>query len=367
MGAANIARLLAAGCDIEALSPVVNNVTNPFKFGAAGISFDTGGKIFRSSTNAITAFAGGGQTSATALTSDFNRVTTVATSGDSVKLPASVAGLEIFVANAGAAPMDVFPFLGDTIAPAAVNIAYRLAAGTSMLFVCTIAGTWVLVIPNSASNALTAFAGGGQGSATILPSTVNRVSTVATIGDSVKLPLAAPGSVIFVSNTGVAAMDVFPTTGDQIAPLAANTAYRINTGVSLFFQCTVAAIWTPMLALPKSAKYTKNTTVGGTTAAVGDLTGAAVVSCEYSAVGAANMQVRTATQMFNDAGNVLPGDSYLLIITNTSAGTTTITTNTGITLTGTMTLALSTTRTFLVTFTTATACVIQSIGVGTIS
>lgn len=116
-----------------------------------------------------------------------------------------------------------------------------------------------------------------------------------------------------------------------------------------------------------AAKFTLNATSGATTAAAGDLTGAAFVSAGYSAVGAANLTTRTATQMFTDMTNAQVGDAYVLMITNTSGGTTTLVAGTGVTLTGTMTIATNTTRTFIVTFTAATTLTIQSVGVGTIS
>jgi hypothetical protein len=123
-----------------------------------------------------------------------------------------------------------------------------------------------------------------------------------------------------------------------------------------------------LVAAPAVAKYTKNTTAGAPTAAAGDLTGAIFVSAEYSAVGAASLTTRTAALMLADAGgSVAAGDSYVLKITNTSGGTTTLVAGTGVTLTGTMTIASNTTRQFVVTFTDATHLVIQSIGVGTIS
>lgn len=122
----------------------------------------------------------------------------------------------------------------------------------------------------------------------------------------------------------------------------------------------------PGLRLVPSAKYTKNTTVGATTAAAGDLTGAAYVQAEYSAVGAANLATRSAAQMIGDAG-LLVGESYVLEITNTSGGTTTLTAGSGVTLTGTMTMATNTTRRFNVRVTSDAALTIQSTGVGTIS
>jgi len=38
MGASNIGRLLAAAADAVALTPTVNNATNPVQFGAGGLS-----------------------------------------------------------------------------------------------------------------------------------------------------------------------------------------------------------------------------------------------------------------------------------------------------------------------------------------
>ncbi len=66
-------------------------------------------------TTGITAFAGGGAASATALTTDNNVVSTCATAADSVKLPAAASSREITVHNQGAAALAVFPGSGDTI------------------------------------------------------------------------------------------------------------------------------------------------------------------------------------------------------------------------------------------------------------
>src|SRR5262249_51571665 len=69
---------------------------------AAG-TITTGGLNTGTAANALTAHAGGGQGSALALTASINRVTTVATAADSVKLPAALAGQSIVVINAAAA------------------------------------------------------------------------------------------------------------------------------------------------------------------------------------------------------------------------------------------------------------------------
>lgn len=96
-----------------------------------------------STANAITARAGGGQGSATALTATYNRVTTVATAADSVRLPAAVAGSVVYVFNKAAAnSLNVFPATGDAINALSANAAYALAATKGAQFVCMVNGTW---------------------------------------------------------------------------------------------------------------------------------------------------------------------------------------------------------------------------------
>lgn len=92
--------------------------------------------------NAITARAGGGQASATALTARFNRITTVTTADDSVKLPAAKAGASCFVFNKGANSANVFPATGDKVNALSANAAYALAATKGAMFVCMVDGTW---------------------------------------------------------------------------------------------------------------------------------------------------------------------------------------------------------------------------------
>ena len=98
--------------------------------------------MYRSCTNSITAFAGGGQASATLLTGALNRVTTVATAADSVMLPVAKAGLKIVVKNTAANSLNVFPSLGDAINALSANAAFALATVKSAEFYCMVDGTW---------------------------------------------------------------------------------------------------------------------------------------------------------------------------------------------------------------------------------
>ena len=100
----------------------------------------------------------------------------------------------------------------------------------------------------STANAITAAAGGGQANAVLLSSTYNRVTTVATAADSVKLPAAKAGSRFYVFNKAAAnSLDVFPSTGDNINALAANAAYALAVTKGVGFYCMVDGTWDTIL------------------------------------------------------------------------------------------------------------------------
>lgn len=101
------------------------------------------GLFTSTATDNITAFAGGGQTSAVLLTTTVNRVATVTTAADSVKLPVSVAGMVIQVINgAGANSMQVFGSGTDTINDVATATGVAQAAGKAATYSCPVAGKW---------------------------------------------------------------------------------------------------------------------------------------------------------------------------------------------------------------------------------
>lgn len=141
---------LFAADNLSDLADVPTALNNLGLGAASNVSFasvTTTGFNKVATTNAITAHAGGGQGSATALTTPINRITTVATSGDSVLLPASVAGESCVVINAAAAnPADIFPHSGDAINALAINTALSLAANKTVIFYCAVAGTWNSVL-----------------------------------------------------------------------------------------------------------------------------------------------------------------------------------------------------------------------------
>lgn len=100
------------------------------------------GNIIDSVETGISAFAGGGQASATALTKDYNIVTTVATAADSVKLLTAAVGLVQTVKNLGANPLAVFPFSGDAINGAAADASVTIPVNATMTFVANSTSNW---------------------------------------------------------------------------------------------------------------------------------------------------------------------------------------------------------------------------------
>lgn len=129
---------------------------------------------------------------------------------------------------------------------------------TSVFIISNSAGTQTIATGNlglsvgylqqSAANALTAHAGGGQGSALALARQINRITTVGSAGDSVLLPVSVAGRVVTVINAAAAnAMDVFPQSGDAINALSANTALSVAANKTVMFFCAVAGTWNSLL------------------------------------------------------------------------------------------------------------------------
>ncbi len=96
----------------------------------------------------------------------------------------------------------------------------------------------------SYTNGVTAVAGGGQSAVSNITATVTRVTTVATAGDSLTLPKAAPGLRYKVINKAAAnSMNVFPFLGDAINALGANAAFALAATKSVEFISCASGVW----------------------------------------------------------------------------------------------------------------------------
>ena len=69
--------------------------------------------VINSTAKGIVALAGGGQTDATILSSQFNRIDTVATTNDSCKLDAATAGKVRKIYNSSDNDCEIFPKVGE--------------------------------------------------------------------------------------------------------------------------------------------------------------------------------------------------------------------------------------------------------------
>lgn len=222
-------------------------------------SLSMAGFFYEYAQDGITAFAGGGKTNATQLKGQTCRVTTVATSGDSVLLPAAIQGLELVLVNTGANPMQVFGQGTDTINSVATGTGVTQMQNSIVIYTAPANGVWYAEglgggfassFPTvSAVNGLTAKAGGGQSGATAITSVINRFTTVGTAADSALLPSAAVGMQVTVVNAAAAnSMNVFPATGEVINALAANTAFAVAAGKTCTFYCANAGQWHTVLS-----------------------------------------------------------------------------------------------------------------------
>lgn len=97
-----------------------------------------------------------------------------------------------------------------------------------------------------ALDGITARANGGQRSSADLSRMINRVTTVASAGDSGTLPVAQKGKWCVVFSTSTTSMNIFPGVGDAINNLGANAAFAFTgsaAGKGVVFFCVKDGQW----------------------------------------------------------------------------------------------------------------------------
>lgn len=210
----------------------------------------------------LIAFPGGGQANAVQIAGQTARITTVATTGDSVLLPQALPGLELMIINDATNAMNVFPFGSDSIDKLAASTSVSQMGQSLVIYTCTAAGLWRTeglatgfggsgLQTLSSQDSITAKAGGGQyapGAGPLINRMVNRVTVVATIGDSITLPVSVSGMQIVLINAAANSMNVFPATGEQINALGANAAFAQAGGKTAQFYCVTAGQWHSILS-----------------------------------------------------------------------------------------------------------------------
>lgn len=100
----------------------------------------------------------------------------------------------------------------------------------------------------SATNGLTALAGGAQAGTSLANFAINRFTTVASSADSAQLPAAVAGRMRVVINAAAAnAMAVFPQSGEAINAIAADSAFSVAANKTAIFFCAIAGTWNSVL------------------------------------------------------------------------------------------------------------------------
>jgi hypothetical protein len=126
------------------------------------------------------------------------------------------------------------------------------AISVASLSVGKFINTGVVFVPGSSATGLTAHAGGGQASALLLAAQFNRIDTVATAADSVKLPVPLYiGQEIEVMNNAASnSMQVFGSGTDTINGVATGTGVAQAAGKFAMYKATsigTAASWMRLL------------------------------------------------------------------------------------------------------------------------
>jgi hypothetical protein len=90
----------------------------------------------------ITAFSGGGSTTAYPLQYGYNHVSTCAANNDSVALPAAKVGASVTVMNGSTSTVAVFPQTADKINGGTAGVSITQANEIHAIYICPIANNW---------------------------------------------------------------------------------------------------------------------------------------------------------------------------------------------------------------------------------
>ncbi len=244
-----------------------------------------------------------------------------------------------------------------------------IGSGTAVFVNLVLSG----LLTNSSSSAVSAFSGGGQGSATLLASIYNNITTASASSapyDSVRLQPGTTGLWQIVFNATSNPVQLFTTGSDTINGHAGNVGMTLQAGGIVQCFCVSTGVWSAngngLSFLNNRIYHSSSATSGFTLTAAQVSGGAAEVYFDFIGTLAANAsaQLPTVAALVGLIPNIGINQTYKLRVINNSAGayTWTLTTNTGWTLNGPMTIDQGGWRDFLVRFDTLTTAILQSLG-----
>lgn len=165
------------------------------------------------------------------------------------------------------------------------------------------------------------------------------------------------------SNTAAGAVTIAGGTGVTMSGTAVVPIGYTSRFIGTIVTATTITLTNISVVAEQTFPATQFTSVstGNGTAAAGALEGGEFTV--YATSGATALTTRTAAQMITQAGLAV-GQSYMLRVYNTNAGTLTLTGGTGVTITGTATIATNVFRDYIVTVTGAATITFQNVGSG---
>lgn len=183
--------------------------------------------IVQGITTNVAAYAGGGQTNATLLTTGWNIVTTVTTNGDSIKLPAATVGAQYWIWVTGGNTPTLYPASGEDIGGYGANVGCPIAPYGITMVTCLSAGTWN--IKHAPWACMLNFTASGTGG----PHTSTQ-----------NLPWTVPANFTGQTNTG-AIVTIRTTTGTAITVTRAylNSTSQVTFSYQSFNSGTATDIW----------------------------------------------------------------------------------------------------------------------------
>jgi hypothetical protein len=130
-----------------------------------------------------------------------------------------------------------------TTYPTGRHVSYNLGTGMHDL-------TPLLNGAGFTASTVTATAGGTRPPATPLTAAINLIAVCATAGDSVMLPPATGGQLMWISNAGAASAQIFAAAGttDTINGVAAATGIALAAGKSDVIMSPLAGAWFTVLS-----------------------------------------------------------------------------------------------------------------------
>jgi hypothetical protein len=355
--------------------------------------------LLTGSCTQVTAFSGGGQASATQLTTIVNNIITATSSSepyDSSKLPAATPGRLAWGINSAANPVRMFGLGSDTINAFGASTGFMQPVGSIVPYVCRDTGKWSAINfgmgfttyaaynTNSATSSATltgANISGGIADVTLeLTGTLSAAGTatlptVANLVAAIPNPVAGQAYTLRVMNSSA---------GDFTWTVATNTGWTLNGTMTIDaggwrdFQVTLTTLAAAVLrsigaSAPvagmgfatnfafKTNSATTDATLTGTNISGGEVETTLALTGTMS--GDSNATLPTVANLVAAIPDPVAGQSYKLRIVNESSASHvwTVLTGTGWTLAGTMTINQGASRSFYVTFTTLSAAVLQSI------